>query len=69
MPTMMDNLLTWCRTERDSLQQQLDLMERGIMTVGERHAGAPARDTTTETIARVKSSIAELDDILARPHA
>jgi hypothetical protein len=32
MPTMMD-LLAWCRTERASLQRQLELMEAGGATV------------------------------------
>src|SRR6266567_3895819 len=30
MPSMLDDLIAWCRTERASLQQQLDMMERGI---------------------------------------
>jgi hypothetical protein len=66
MPTMMDNLLAWCQRERASLQRQLELMEAGIMRTGEHRAGSPPRDTTTESIDRVRRSIAELDEILAR---
>jgi hypothetical protein len=66
MPTMMDNLLAWCRTERVNLQRQLELMESGIMRTGEYRAGSPPRDTTTESIDRVRHSIIELDQILAR---
>ena len=66
MPTMLDNLLAWCRTERASLQQQLNMMERGIKTTGERLAGAPAHDTTADSIADARRKIAEIDDILAR---
>jgi len=69
MPTLMDNLLAWCRTERASLQRQLDLMEAGTMKTGEHRLGASPRDTTAESIEDTRRKIAELDDILARPNA
>ena len=65
MPTLMDGVLAWCLLERTHLQQQLDLLRRGIMRTGERRSGSPERDTTAESIERVRNSLAELDEILA----
>jgi hypothetical protein len=69
MPTMLDNLLAWCCTERVGLQRQLDLMEAGTMRIGEHLPGESPRDTTAASIKGTQRKIAELDDILARPHA
>jgi hypothetical protein len=66
--TLMDTLLIWCRTERASLQRQLDLMVDGTIRIGEHQPGQPPRDITPTRIEDTRRKIAELDDILARPN-
>jgi len=62
----LTEFIGWCKKERAILRRSLEMMESGVSHTGERHAGSPWRDTTAESIARVKSSIAELDEILER---
>ena len=66
MPTLLDDLLAWCRSEREALQDQLRLLESGVMKTGEHRLGSSPRDTTAESIARARRQIEELDKILAR---
>jgi hypothetical protein len=66
MPTTLDELLRWCRTERENLKQHIDLMERGVVFVGELHLNSARRDITAEAIVIAKRKIAELDALLAK---
>lgn len=66
MSKLLDDLLAWCRSEREALQDQLRLLESGVMKTGEHRLGSLPRDTTAESIARARRQIEELDKILAR---
>jgi hypothetical protein len=62
----LDDLLQWCRGEEARLQHDLDLMERGILTIGEHRPDMPPRDTTAESMDRARRSLAQVKRILAR---
>ena len=66
MPATSDELLRWCQTERENLKQRIDLMERGVVFIGERHLNSARRDITAEAIVIAKRKIAELDALLAK---
>ena len=66
MPTTLGELLRWCRFEREYLKQQIDLMERGVVFVGELHLNSARRDITAEAIVIAKRKMAELDALLAK---
>jgi hypothetical protein len=63
---LLDDFVRWCEDQRAILHQSLIMMESGVMHTGEQHVGAPRRDTTAESIARAKTSIAELDALLEK---
>jgi hypothetical protein len=60
------DFIRWCNKERANLRRSLEMMESGVMHTGEAQAGSPQRDTTMESIARAKKSIAELDALLEK---
>lgn len=62
----LDDLLEWCRAEEARLQRDLDLMERGILKLGEHRPGMPPRDTTAESMDQVRRSLAQVKRILTR---
>ena len=66
MPTTSDELLRWCRTERENPKQHIYLMERGVVFVGELHLNSARRDITAEAIVIAKRKMAELDALLAK---
>ena len=59
------NLVDWCKRERASLRQRLELMKAGKFRIGEKEVGREWVDTTPQSIDQVERSIAELDKILA----
>ena len=59
------NLVDWCKRERASLRQRLELMKAGKFRIGEKEVGRDWVDTTPQSIDQVERSIAELDKILA----
>jgi hypothetical protein len=61
---IVERFTTWCTNERVKLRQQLEQMESGAITTGEKLLGSPPRDTTAQTIADVRRKIAELDSLL-----
>ena len=66
MPATLDELLRWCQTERENLKQHIDLMESGVVFIGERHLNSARRDITAEAIVIAKRKMAELDALLAK---
>jgi hypothetical protein len=60
------DFIRWCNKERGVLRHSLEMMEAGVMHTGEARTGQPQRDTTAESIARIKQSIAELDALLEK---
>jgi hypothetical protein len=64
--TELADFIRWCNKERATLRRSLEMMESGVMHTGEARAGQPQRDTTAESIARAKQSIAELDALLEK---
>jgi hypothetical protein len=49
------------------LQRQLELMETGKMTIGERGPDGISVDATAQTIERLKTALAELNQLLDQP--
>ena len=60
------DFIRWCNKERVTLRHSLEMMEAGVLHTGEARAGQPQRDTTAESIAHTKQSIAELDALLEK---
>ena len=58
--TSLEGLIAWCREQQASLRQQLEMLASGRMTT----RGPRGRDTTAETMERVKRQLAELDALL-----
>ena len=61
--TAPDRFIAWCKQERASIEQQLELMQSGKVRTGE-DIGAGWIDTTEESVARAKARLAELDELL-----
>jgi hypothetical protein len=59
------NLVGWCKRERATLQQRLELMKAGKFRIGEKEVGREWVDTTPQAIDQVERSIGELDKVLA----
>jgi len=59
------NLVDWCKRERASLRQRLELMKAGKFRIGEKEVGREWVDKTPQSIDQVERSIAELEKILA----
>ena len=55
--------IAWCKQERASIQQQLELMETGKVLTGE-NRGSGWVDTTAESIERGKARLLELESLL-----
>jgi hypothetical protein len=55
--------IAWCKQERASIEQQLELIESGKVRTGE-DIGSGWVDTTEESIERAKARLAELNDLL-----
>ena len=66
--TAPGRFVAWCRQERASLQQQLELMLAGKVLTGE-NRGSGWIDTTGESIERAKSRLAELKSLLTEKGA
>ena len=60
--------IAWCKQERASIQQQLDLMETAKVLTGE-NRGSGWVDTTAESIERAKARLVELDSLLTESGA
>jgi hypothetical protein len=58
-----DRFIAWCKQEKASIQQQLELMESGKVQTGE-NRGSGWVDTTPESILRCKARLAELAEFL-----
>ena len=56
----------WCRAERDSLSAILARMERGEMRTYATDPGGELLDVSLETMAAKRSSIEELNGIIAK---
>jgi hypothetical protein len=58
-----DRFIAWCKQERASVEQQLELMQSGKVRTGE-DIGSGWIDTTAASIERAKARLAELNDLL-----
>jgi hypothetical protein len=58
-----DRFVAWCKQEEASIEQQLELMEKGKVRTGE-DTGAGWIDTTLESIQRARARLAELKSLL-----
>jgi hypothetical protein len=54
--------IAWCKQEQASIQQQLELMETGVLTGENRGSGWV--DTTAESIERARARFTELESLL-----
>lgn len=65
--TLIEQIVAWCKSERESLLRQIELMESGTLTTRSSHG--PSRkmvDTTQDSIADCKRQLAEIEPLLAR---
>jgi hypothetical protein len=58
-----DRFIAWCKQERASIEQQLELLQAGKVRTGE-DIGAGWIDTTNESMERARARLAELNDLL-----
>jgi hypothetical protein len=58
------NLLGWARQARESLQMQREMLQSGKFRISKDEGSGPI-DVSSESIARITASIAELDLVLA----
>ena len=54
------HFIEWCRAQRESNQQQIDLFADGTLRTHERRAGGEFVDTTDATVANCRKIIAEM---------
>jgi hypothetical protein len=63
-----DRFIAWCKQEEASIEQQLELMEKGEVRTGE-DTGAGWIDTTAISIQRARARLAELKALLTESGA
>jgi hypothetical protein len=56
----------WCEREIADMRTQLEPLENGRMTIGERPYGGQWRDTTQDEIESFKEGIANIESVIAR---
>jgi hypothetical protein len=62
-----ERLLGWFKQERESLLQQLRVLQSGALSTGEKRApGTVWVETTARDVERIKRQLGEIDDILSR---
>ena len=61
--TAPDRFIAWCKQEEASIEQQLELMEKGKVKTGE-DTGAGWVDTTTGSMERARARLSELKSLL-----
>ncbi len=61
----MDELLRWCRVQREMMLDTLRRMEALELRFGEVRVGGEAVDKTQEWVAVLRGRIVELDQVLA----
>jgi hypothetical protein len=59
-----DQLLDWCKGERERLQRQLEMLKSGEFHIGE-NRGMGWVNISSESIERLTVAISELDRLLA----
>ena len=62
----MKELVTWCREERDRIQDRIERMEDGRAKFWHKSPDGQLIDTTADDLARDKTTLAELEALLAR---
>ncbi len=63
-PSKPQSIIDWCKREADSLKRQLELFESGQSRSSMKMEFGPWQDTTDQTIAWLRSNLAELTRIL-----
>ena len=66
MMAFIDNLVAWCKEERQHMQQQLEWRESGKAQFRTMSSGTGWVDTTADDVEHYKQKIAELDALIAR---
>jgi hypothetical protein len=64
MPSQDDAVNAWCKEQQVLLLQIADRLESGAMVTGEKQPNGEVIDTSTDTLAQVKSSLASLQHLL-----
>jgi hypothetical protein len=64
MPSQDDEMSAWCKEQQVLLLRIAERLESGAMVTGEKQPDGKLVDTSAETLARVKSSLASLDHLL-----
>ncbi|GEP09788.1 hypothetical protein [Methylobacterium gnaphalii] len=64
MNDLVKNLKSWCEDQRQIMARSVEMMEQGILRTGERRDNGELKDTTQQSLADNRRSIAELDDLL-----
>jgi hypothetical protein len=60
----MDELLQWCRQQREMMLDSIRRMESKQLSLGEQRPGVGLVDQTREWTATLKNRVAELDAVL-----
>jgi hypothetical protein len=63
-----DRFIAWCKQEEASIQQQLELMEKGKVRTGE-DTGSDWIDTTAASMEPARARLAELKSLLTETGA
>jgi|GEM_PF-2599430 hypothetical protein len=64
MSSPFENLIEFCERERHALVREIEMFKSGRMRTSENH-GQGLVDTTTQSLDRAQSNLAEIERILA----
>lgn len=64
MPTQEDVAIAWCEEQQVLLLRIADRLASGAMITGEKQPDGKIVDTSTDTLAQIKSSLASLNRVL-----
>jgi hypothetical protein len=64
MPTQDDPIIAWCKEQQILLLQIAERLESGAMVTGNKQPNGEIIDTSVDTLAKVKSSLASLEHLL-----
>jgi hypothetical protein len=64
MPTQEDAMIAWCKEQQVLLLRIAERLESGAMVTGDKQPNGEVIETSSDTLAQVKSSLASLEHLL-----
>jgi hypothetical protein len=64
MPTREDAMIAWCKEQQVLLLRIAERLESGAMVTGDKQPNGEVIETSSDTLAQVKSSLASLEHLL-----